>query len=136
MCAIDNRLYVVGGGSSCEKLRDCYYLSIYNLADVDDSETVSLALRDEEDSLSQRSIDDQVQNTLKSAVLLLKKQVEEISGRLKELKEASVCIICCEQKVNCVILGCGHKTCCFSCVEHFKDCPVCRGAIHRIVKCA
>lgn len=136
MCAIDNRLYVVGGGSTSEKLRDIYYLPIYNLSDVDNSETISLAFREEDDSVSQQSIDDRVQKTLKESVMLLKKQVEEISTRLKELKESSVCIICCDQKINCVILNCGHKTCCFRCIENFKDCPVCRGAIHKIIKIA
>lgn len=73
--------------------------------------------------------------SLKRAIKLLKKQVEEVSSKLKDLQDSNMCVVCCENQINCVVLPCGHKTFCYRCVYQYQDCPVCRTSISRIVRC-
>mmetsp|Transcript_6292 Transcript_6292/g.7218 ORF Transcript_6292/g.7218 Transcript_6292/m.7218 type:complete len:556 (+) Transcript_6292:158-1825(+) len=44
------------------------------------------------------------------------------------------CIICFEKPMDCVFLNCGHISCCQECAEQFKECPVCRAKIAKVVK--
>mmetsp|Transcript_20809 Transcript_20809/g.51598 ORF Transcript_20809/g.51598 Transcript_20809/m.51598 type:complete len:749 (-) Transcript_20809:211-2457(-) len=39
--------------------------------------------------------------------------------------DADACIICCENKIDCVITPCGHQVNCLSCSKNLKACPVC-----------
>lgn len=72
---------------------------------------------------------------MREAIKLLRVQVEEVSQKLKELQDSDSCVICCENRVNCVILECGHKAFCYRCAYQFVECPICRCGITRIVRC-
>ncbi|XP_061861801.1 mitochondrial ubiquitin ligase activator of nfkb 1-A-like [Colius striatus] len=45
------------------------------------------------------------------------------------------CVICLTRPRECVLLGCGHICCCFSCFQALPTrlCPICRGHIDRVV---
>lgn len=43
------------------------------------------------------------------------------------------CVICLENQRDIVILECGHICICHVCAEQISECPVCRGAITRLV---
>ncbi len=85
--------------------------------------------------MSFSSKDAEGDSSLKQAIQLLKTQVQEISDKLKEIRDSDICVICCENVINCVILSCGHKTFCYRCAYQFQECPVCRSQISRIVRC-
>lgn len=72
---------------------------------------------------------------IRGMVGLLEARVDELSGKLKEMQDADVCLVCCENQVNCVLLGCGHKVFCYRCAFQFQDCPVCRCKVDRIIRC-
>jgi len=53
----------------------------------------------------------------------------------KEGDDEDLCKICYENKIECVILECGHRILCGKCARlPLKECPICRKKIVRIVK--
>jgi len=50
-------------------------------------------------------------------------------------EDEDLCKICYENKIECVILECGHRILCGKCARlPLKECPICRKKIIRIVK--
>lgn len=39
--------------------------------------------------------------------------------------EKVLCIICCGNPIDCVIIPCGHQICCLGCSSEMRDCPIC-----------
>eukprot|EP01116_Phalansterium_solitarium_P021342 TRINITY_DN6600_c0_g1_i1.p1 TRINITY_DN6600_c0_g1~~TRINITY_DN6600_c0_g1_i1.p1 ORF type:complete len:615 (+),score=119.26 TRINITY_DN6600_c0_g1_i1:247-2091(+) len=48
--------------------------------------------------------------------------------------ETDECVIYMENRINTVILECGHVAVCYPCSRLLKDCPICRLPISRVVK--
>eukprot|EP01103_Thecamoeba_quadrilineata_P007505 TRINITY_DN17372_c0_g1_i1.p1 TRINITY_DN17372_c0_g1~~TRINITY_DN17372_c0_g1_i1.p1 ORF type:complete len:292 (-),score=34.54 TRINITY_DN17372_c0_g1_i1:91-966(-) len=48
-------------------------------------------------------------------------------------KEDDLCKICYDNRINCVILECGHVSVCITCGRLLKECPICRQRINRLV---
>jgi hypothetical protein len=54
----------------------------------------------------------------------------------ENLEENLKCILCCERKINSVIIDCGHSKLCITCsrkilFEFNRACPVCRKEIKK-----
>jgi len=63
--------------------------------------------------------------------------VPPVQSEPKELgnEDEDLCKICYENKIECVILECGHRILCGKCARlPLKECPICRKKIIRIVK--
>jgi len=45
-----------------------------------------------------------------------------------------ICIICYENKKNCIIRKCNHVISCYSCSKKIKKCPVCNKKIYKVEK--
>lgn len=50
------------------------------------------------------------------------------------LNEDLTCIICCENKKDCIIRKCNHIITCFLCSKKLKKCPICSKRIYKIEK--
>ncbi|KAG0170690.1 hypothetical protein DFQ28_008816 [Apophysomyces sp. BC1034] len=54
-----------------------------------------------------------------------------------EMREESMCRLCCDAQQNCVFLDCGHMVTCMGCgkklVETNNQCPICREPILKLV---
>ncbi|KAK9721261.1 hypothetical protein K7432_003568 [Basidiobolus ranarum] len=61
----------------------------------------------------------------------------EMSEYAHSESEDSLCRICCDATINCVILECGHMATCMTCGKRLKEskneCPLCREPITRLV---
>ena len=58
-----------------------------------------------------------------------------VGGEGEADEDDGFCIICFERRVDCAILECGHACICLVCSSGLRgECPVCRGAISRVVK--
>ncbi|KAK9765973.1 hypothetical protein K7432_005293 [Basidiobolus ranarum] len=61
----------------------------------------------------------------------------EMSEYAHSGSEDSLCRICCDATINCVILECGHMATCMTCGKRLKEskneCPLCREPITRLV---
>jgi len=42
--------------------------------------------------------------------------------------DENLCKLCFENRIDCVLSGCGHHAFCFECMSHLKsnECPLCR----------
>eukprot|EP00040_Diaphanoeca_grandis_P044233 m.11719 g.11719 ORF g.11719 m.11719 type:complete len:353 (-) comp8948_c0_seq1:45-1103(-) len=49
-------------------------------------------------------------------------------------KDDATCTICCDNKVDCVFLECGHLTTCTECGSKLTECPMCRKPIKRCLR--
>eukprot|EP01113_Clastostelium_recurvatum_P008349 TRINITY_DN1392_c0_g2_i1.p1 TRINITY_DN1392_c0_g2~~TRINITY_DN1392_c0_g2_i1.p1 ORF type:complete len:381 (-),score=65.39 TRINITY_DN1392_c0_g2_i1:46-1188(-) len=47
---------------------------------------------------------------------------------------SNLCKICFDNKIDCVILNCGHAVSCLQCTQKVTLCPTCRKSIERLVK--
>lgn len=64
------------------------------------------------------------ENDLKYTVYLLKKQVEELSSKLKfEEERNDMCKICYSKEIDTVFLECAHRFSCHVCANTLKKCP-------------
>ncbi|ORX90980.1 hypothetical protein K493DRAFT_54429 [Basidiobolus meristosporus CBS 931.73] len=66
--------------------------------------------------------------------------VENFKAEMSEYAQSdpeSLCRICCDATINCVILECGHMATCMTCGKKLKvtknECPLCREPITRLV---
>ncbi|XP_015124981.1 E3 ubiquitin-protein ligase rififylin [Diachasma alloeum] len=48
--------------------------------------------------------------------------------------EESLCKICWDSPIECVILECGHMACCIECGKQMSECPICRQYVVRVVR--
>uniref|UniRef100_A0A8C4T0X4 RING-type E3 ubiquitin transferase n=1 Tax=Erpetoichthys calabaricus TaxID=27687 RepID=A0A8C4T0X4_ERPCA len=59
-------------------------------------------------------------------------QSKALQERLQKLKEAMICVICCEEDINSAFCPCGHMVCCQSCASRLQACPVCRSEVDHV----
>ncbi|XP_041932093.1 E3 ubiquitin-protein ligase MYLIP-A [Alosa sapidissima] len=56
----------------------------------------------------------------------------ELQERLRKLREALLCILCCEGQIDAAFCPCGHMVCCQGCAAHLQLCPVCRSEVEHV----
>merc|ERR1712008_159956 len=54
--------------------------------------------------------------------------------RRKTTRHRAYCVICLENPQEMAIDPCGHLSMCEECIKSVKDCPICRGPIHKAMK--
>ncbi|MBN3279932.1 MYLIA ligase, partial [Polyodon spathula] len=59
-------------------------------------------------------------------------QSKALQEKLQKLKEAMLCIVCCEEEINSAFCPCGHMVCCESCAAQLQSCPVCRSDVEHV----
>lgn len=60
--------------------------------------------------------------------------MKDLVQKNSEMKERTMCILCCEERVSIVFLPCGHLVSCAQCSPALKNCPVCRESIKGTVR--
>merc|ERR1712130_369122 len=50
------------------------------------------------------------------------------------LEDEDMCKICMDNRVDCVMLECGHMCPCLQCGKQLSECPICRAYVIRVVK--
>ncbi|KAJ8680247.1 hypothetical protein QAD02_016034 [Eretmocerus hayati] len=53
---------------------------------------------------------------------------------IESADEDSLCKICLDAPIECVILECGHMACCINCGKQMSECPICRQYVVRVVR--
>ncbi|XP_057349607.1 E3 ubiquitin-protein ligase MYLIP isoform X2 [Manis pentadactyla] len=59
-------------------------------------------------------------------------QTRVLQEKLRKLKEAMLCMLCCEREINSAFCPCGHTVCCESCAVQLQSCPVCRSRVEHV----
>ncbi|XP_051688569.1 E3 ubiquitin-protein ligase MYLIP isoform X2 [Oryctolagus cuniculus] len=59
-------------------------------------------------------------------------QTRALQEKLRKLKEAMLCMVCCEEEINSTFCPCGHTVCCESCAAQLQSCPVCRSRVEHV----
>ena len=59
-----------------------------------------------------------------------KVKIKGLEKEIQHLKEAQVCKICIDKKINTVLLPCGHLVSCNECAYSLNKCPMCRKLIN------
>ncbi|XP_031996630.1 E3 ubiquitin-protein ligase MYLIP isoform X1 [Hylobates moloch] len=59
-------------------------------------------------------------------------QTRALQEKLRKLKEAMLCMVCCEEEINSTFCPCGHTVCCESCATQLQSCPVCRSCVEHV----
>nr|XP_012332011.1 E3 ubiquitin-protein ligase MYLIP isoform X2 [Aotus nancymaae]XP_021521011.1 E3 ubiquitin-protein ligase MYLIP isoform X1 [Aotus nancymaae] len=59
-------------------------------------------------------------------------QTRALQEKLRKLKEAMLCMVCCEEEINSTFCPCGHTVCCESCATQLQSCPVCRSRVEHV----
>ncbi|XP_052012713.1 E3 ubiquitin-protein ligase MYLIP isoform X2 [Apodemus sylvaticus] len=59
-------------------------------------------------------------------------QTRVLQEKLRKLKEAMLCMVCCEEEINSTFCPCGHTVCCESCAAQLQSCPVCRSRVEHV----
>ncbi|XP_051026668.1 E3 ubiquitin-protein ligase MYLIP isoform X2 [Acomys russatus] len=59
-------------------------------------------------------------------------QTRALQEKLRKLKEAMLCMLCCEEEINSTFCPCGHTVCCESCAAQLQSCPVCRSRVEHV----
>ncbi|KAK1804880.1 hypothetical protein P4O66_019257 [Electrophorus voltai] len=55
-----------------------------------------------------------------------------LEERLRKLREALLCVLCCEAEIDAAFCPCGHAVCCQSCAAQLQSCPVCRSDVEHV----
>ncbi|KAG7469768.1 hypothetical protein MATL_G00132250 [Megalops atlanticus] len=55
-----------------------------------------------------------------------------LQEKLQRLKEALLCMLCCEEQIDSAFCPCGHMVCCQSCAAQLQSCPVCRSEVDHV----
>lgn len=125
-----NQIYLVGGSSE-DKQNDVNSMAIYHINSISDNDS---SIGDQsfcqthfdlksvtEESRKNSGSEDERCDIIKTNIRLLKKQVGELSGKLKNEQERNLCIVCYEDTINAVLLECGHKCSCYQCAINFFE---------------
>ncbi|KAM4816663.1 E3 ubiquitin-protein ligase MYLIP isoform X2 [Urocitellus parryii] len=59
-------------------------------------------------------------------------QTRALQEKLRKLKEAMLCMVCCEEDIDSTFCPCGHTVCCESCAAQLQSCPVCRSRVEHV----
>ncbi|XP_047240768.1 E3 ubiquitin-protein ligase MYLIP-A [Girardinichthys multiradiatus] len=59
-------------------------------------------------------------------------QSRALQERLQKLKEALLCMLCCEEEIDAAFCPCGHMVCCQNCANQLQLCPVCRSEVEHV----
>ncbi|KAE8597997.1 hypothetical protein XENTR_v10016671 [Xenopus tropicalis] len=59
-------------------------------------------------------------------------QTKALQEKLRKLKEAMLCMLCCEEEINSAFCPCGHMVCCEGCATQLQSCPVCRASVEHV----
>ncbi|XP_067913866.1 E3 ubiquitin-protein ligase MYLIP-like [Heterodontus francisci] len=59
-------------------------------------------------------------------------QSQVLQEKLRKLKEALLCMVCCGEEINTAFCPCGHMVCCNTCATQLQACPVCRSEIDHV----
>ncbi|KAL0962029.1 hypothetical protein UPYG_G00334840 [Umbra pygmaea] len=59
-------------------------------------------------------------------------QSRALQERLQKLREALLCMLCCEDEIDAAFCPCGHMVCCQSCANQLQLCPVCRSEVEHV----
>ncbi|XP_032717497.1 E3 ubiquitin-protein ligase MYLIP isoform X2 [Lontra canadensis] len=59
-------------------------------------------------------------------------QTRALQEKLRKLKEAMLCMVCCEEEINSAFCPCGHTVCCEGCAAQLQSCPVCRSRVEHV----
>ncbi|XP_043929983.1 E3 ubiquitin-protein ligase rififylin isoform X2 [Protopterus annectens] len=61
------------------------------------------------------------------------KDLHSLNGEKQKNVEESICKICMDAPIDCVLLECGHMVTCTKCGKRMNECPVCRQYVIRAV---
>lgn len=59
-------------------------------------------------------------------------QSRALQQRLQKLREALLCMLCCEEEIDAAFCPCGHMVCCQTCANQLQTCPVCRSEVEHV----
>ncbi|KAB1261153.1 E3 ubiquitin-protein ligase MYLIP [Camelus dromedarius] len=59
-------------------------------------------------------------------------QTRALQEKLRKLKEAMLCMLCCEGEIDSAFCPCGHTVCCEGCAAQLQSCPVCRSRVDHV----
>lgn len=59
-------------------------------------------------------------------------QSRALQERLQKLREALLCMLCCEEEIDAAFCPCGHMVCCQTCANQLQLCPVCRSEVEHV----
>jgi len=62
------------------------------------------------------------------------KQEQRNKSNIESMDDESMCKICMDSPIDCVMLECGHMCTCTQCGKQMAECPICRQYVVRVVK--
>jgi len=62
------------------------------------------------------------------------KQEQRNKSNIETMDDDSLCKICMDSPIDCVMLECGHMCTCTNCGKQMAECPICRQYVVRVVK--
>jgi len=62
------------------------------------------------------------------------KQEQRNKSNIDSMDDDSMCKICMDSPIDCVMLECGHMCTCTNCGKQMAECPICRQYVVRVVK--
>jgi len=62
------------------------------------------------------------------------KQEQRNKSNIENMDDDSLCKICMDSPIDCVMLECGHMCTCTNCGKQMAECPICRQYVVRVVK--
>lgn len=62
------------------------------------------------------------------------KQEQRNKNNIESMDDESLCKICMDSPIDCVMLECGHMCTCTQCGKQMAECPICRQYVVRVVK--
>jgi len=62
------------------------------------------------------------------------KQEQRNKSNIDNMDDESLCKICMDSPIDCVMLECGHMCTCTNCGKQMAECPICRQYVVRVVK--
>ncbi|XP_046887465.1 E3 ubiquitin-protein ligase MYLIP-like [Hypomesus transpacificus] len=60
------------------------------------------------------------------------KQSRALEEVVLRLREALLCVVCCQEEIDAAFCPCGHLVCCQSCAAQLEVCPVCRSEVDKV----